>query len=245
MSVSLDSWESINYTVQRFFKPDLCPYYNNEYVKILLDIIAQSIGKNSFNYVNTIVSLAEPIWHNNNTVIISLPMIQYLLDQPVKLPETKIVPVENFDIFENFNVVCDQTGTNYGADIYKNDVKTEYLVQWNDFDDPSTYDKNNSYTPITNSQIISLVMVMRLTLCVSHWLFHYKLKKKITDHKDFPQIEFANVEPSSNFVSTKFNEIESESEDSDSIDVGTVHKRRRNNYGADIDKYNPSKKYRI
>lgn len=273
MSVSLDSWESINYTVQRFFKPDLKPYYTEEYVKILLDMIGQSIGKNNFNYVNTIVSLPEPIWHKNNVIIISLPMIQYLLDQPVKLPETKIVPVKNFDIFENFNVVKSQDEQHYGANIYEHDVRNEYLVQWNN-DDFSSFSTNinnsNTYTSIDDTQIITLVMIIRLTLCVAHWIQHYKLKKPITDHEDFPTIELADLRNSilkeqnestnhANIVTTKFNDVltsdssDGENDNDDEDDVGSRRKKEKlkercnklkRKFGADIDKYNPSKRYK-
>lgn len=272
MSVSLDSWESINYTVQKFFKPDLRPYYNDEYVKILLDIIGQSIGKNSFNYVNTIVSLAEPIWHTDNAVIISLPMIEYLLDQPIKLPETKIIPIKNFDIFENFNVLKNQNTTHYGASIYEHDAKNEYLVRWDETDNLSDHN-GNAYTSINNSQIISLVMIMRLTLCVAHWLQHYKLKKRITDHENFPIIELADLKKlltlDDSTVSITLQEIhnsDSSTNNSSDDDYDTIKNHDESNktkrklkknklrkrcdklkqkYGADIDKYNPSKKYKI
>lgn len=274
MSVSLDSWESINYTVQRFFKPDLKPYYTDEYIKILLDMIGQSIGKNNFNYVNTIVSLPEPIWHKNNVIIISLPMIQYLLDQPVKLPETKIVPVKNFDIFENFNVIKSQDQQHYGANIYEHDVRNEYLVQWNN-DDFSSFSTNinhnaNTYTSIDDTQIITLVMIIRLTLCVAHWMQHYKLKKPITDHENFPTIELADLHNSilkeqkesanhGTIVTTKFNDVltsdssDDENDNADNDDDGSRREKEKlkercnklkRKFGADIDKYNPSKRYK-
>lgn len=296
MSVSLDSWESINYTVQRFFKPNLKPYYTDEYVKILLDMIGQSIGKNSFNYVTTIVSLPEPIWHTNNVIIISLPMIQYLLDQPVKLPESKIMPIKNFNIFENFNVIKNDDRRHYGANIYEHDAKNEYLVQWND-DDFSALshdnDHNNTYTSINDTQIVTLVIIIRLTLCVAHWIQHYKLKKSITDHENFPTIELADLHNTiikeqrestkrGNTVTTIMNDMQGTSSDEDDDedddgdednydanefndhhhhhhkDGGTKDRKKlkreklkarcdklKRKFGADIDKYNPSKRYRL
>jgi len=182
MSVSLESWEGILSTVQQFYSSELQPYYNNEYLNICLEVIGMSIGKSSFNYVFTIVSLQEPICVNNNIIIISLPMLQHLLDKSVVFPENKLEQVDNFDIFKDFNILQQNN-----MDKYDNCV-SDYMVRWN-----TRSVENSGFQRITTSQTVSMVILFRLVVCVAHWLQHYKLKTGPGTHEHFHDIEVADL----------------------------------------------------
>lgn len=182
MSISLESWEGILSTVQQFYSSELRPFYNNEYLNICLEIIGMSIGKSSFNYVFTIVSLQEPICVNNDIIVISLPMLQHLLDKCVAFPEHKLEQVENFDIFKDFNILQQNN-----MDKYDNCI-SDYMVRWN-----MRSLVNSGFQRITTSQTVSMVILFRLVVCVAHWLQHYKLKTGPKTHDDFHDIEVADL----------------------------------------------------
>ncbi|CAI6374880.1 unnamed protein product [Macrosiphum euphorbiae] len=182
MSISLESWEGVVSTVQRFYSQDLKPYYNDEYLEICLNVIGLGIGSASFNYVLTIVSLPEPICVHNNVVVVSLPMMQNLLDRHIVFPENKLENVKNFDIFKDFNMFKKND-----ADHYDNCVN-DYMVRWTD-----QLLTNNGFERITSSQKISMVILFRLVLCVAHWLQHYKLKTGSNNHDRFHDVEVADL----------------------------------------------------
>lgn len=182
MSISLESWEGVLCMVQQFYSPELRPYYNDEYLNICLEVIGMSIGKSSFSYVFTVVSLPEPICVNNKIIVISLPMLQYLLDKHVVFPENKLTQVENFDIFKDFNILQQNKMEKY------DNCVSDYMVRWN-----TRSVANGGFQRITTSQTVSMVILFRLIVCVAHWLQHFKLQTGPRTHDDFHDIEVADL----------------------------------------------------
>lgn len=105
MTTALDSVDAMVSFVKKYFNNDLKPYFNGEYLNICLNMISTVIGRNEFSYVFTTVSLHEPIWFRNSDVIlISVPMIQHLLDRPFVEKKKDVEHVKNFNIFEKFQL---------------------------------------------------------------------------------------------------------------------------------------------
>lgn len=202
MTATVQSWENILYLVQVYYREDLKPYYDETYVDICLDIISRVIGKPSFEYVLTIESLPEPIMTYRKIIVLSAPMLENLLDRPVCLPQTRIENVKNFDIFETF-------------DVLKNDPescvnKSEFLVDWlsevraivntkapgsgSGVSSGGVGRHARQFTRLTNSQITSLIMLVRLVVCIAHWAQHYRLRTNVNDHSHHQDLEFAELE---------------------------------------------------
>lgn len=182
MSVSLESWEGLISTVQQFYTRNLLPYYNEEYLTMCLEIMGLCIGNNMFDYVLTIVSLPEPICINNKIIVISLPMLQNLLDRSVIFSEHKLEQVDNFDIFEQYNILQNPTADELTCSV------NEYMIRWNNYSMV-----NSGFDKMTTSQTISMVMVFRLVYCIAHWSQHYKSKTPFTQHDRFVDLQVADL----------------------------------------------------
>lgn len=228
MSVSLESWEGVLYTVQKFYTPDLRPYYNDEYIGICLDVIGQTMGKSSFDYVLTIASLPEPICTNNRVIVISLPMLQHLLDKHVIFPEHKLEQVTNFDIFKDFNILQDTDN----ADHRHGSSVCDYMVRW---DASVLSTAHNSFARITQSQITSMVILFRLVVCVAHWNQHYKNNTSPNNHNGFNDIEIADLKKTFEKLTSESEPVKSfkKLKSGDSVDINKYF--NNGDYGGDGD----------
>lgn len=106
MTTALDSVESIVLMARHFFSENMHPYFNSEYLDVCKHMIGIALGTTQFKYVQTIVSLPEPIWcsSDGDIVVISVPMMQNLLDRPYVVNSKPVEYVENFNIFQKYQM---------------------------------------------------------------------------------------------------------------------------------------------
>lgn len=207
MSVSLESWEGVADTVGRYFVKSAPPYYTSRYIEIAVEIIGGLLGKTSYSYVETCVSLPEPIWldEDRGLVFFSVPMMSLLINQPVRVPQDKVKYVSHFDIFDRVRVYDDKrrrVASSSGDPTHKRKKCKKrhayetggaaYVVNWNapTFADHSPLDEFG----LDESDVTVLVQTFRLVLMVSHWHQHYTRKTSHRDHDKFHEIEMADSE---------------------------------------------------
>lgn len=203
MSVSLDSWEGVANTVGRYFAKSLPPYYTSRYIEIAVEIIGDLLGKTTYAYVETCVSLPEPIWQDRGVVFLSVPMISLLINQPVRVPQDRVKYVSRFDIFDSVEVYDDTrrgstaTSSRHERKKFKKQnaygtAGAAYVVSWTapTFADRSPPDEFG----LDESDVTVLVQTFRLVLMVSHWYQHRTRKTTYRDHDKFCEIEMADAE---------------------------------------------------
>lgn len=212
MSVSLESWEGVADTVGRYFAKSMPPYYTSRYIEIAVEIVGGLLGKTSYSYVETCVSLPEPIWldADSGLVFFSVPIMSMLINQPVRVPQDKVKYVSRFDIFDRVKVYDGtkrrdwSSSSSSSGDLShkrRKKIKTqhayekggaEYVVSWNapTFADHSPLDEFG----LNESDVTVLVQTFRLVLMVSHWYQHYTRKTAHSDHDKFHEIEMADTE---------------------------------------------------
>lgn len=208
MSVSLESWEGVADTVGRYFAKSAPPYYTSRYIEIAVEIIGGLLGKTSYSYVETCVSLPEPIWldEDRGLVFFSVPMMSLLINQPVRVPQDKVKYVSRFDIFDRVKVYDDKrrrVASSSGDLTHERRKKckrqhayetggADFVVNWNapTFADRSPLDEFG----LDESDVTVLVQTFRLVLMVSHWYQHYTRKTSHRDHDKFHEIEMADTE---------------------------------------------------
>lgn len=204
MSVSLESWEGIANTVGRFFNKSMPPYYTSRYIEIAVEIVGDLLGKISYTYVETYVSLPEPIWREKNVVFFSVPMMSLFINQPVELPQDTVKYVTEFDIFDRIEV-CDtknndedgvgssrkQKRKQHNNPLESYDTSDGYIVNWNSTmiagHLPDEFGLNESDATV-------LVQLFRLVLMISHWYQHASKRTTYRNHENFHEIEMADTD---------------------------------------------------
>lgn len=204
MSVSLESWEGVANTVGRYFNKSMPPYYTSRYIEIAVEIIGDLLGKTSYTYVETCVSLPEPIWQEKNVVFFSVPMMSLFINQPVELPQDTVKYVTQFDIFDRIEV-CDKKMTDqdgmgssrkrkrkqHNSRLESYDTSNGYIVNWNSTmiagHLPDEFGLNESDTTV-------LVQLFRLIMMISHWYHHASHGTTYRDHENFHEIEMADTD---------------------------------------------------
>lgn len=206
MSVSLESWEGVANTVGRYFSKSMPPYYTSRYLEIAVEIIGDLLGKTSYTYVETCVSLPEPIWQEKNIVFFSVPMMSLFINQPVELPQDTVKYVARFDIFDRIEV-DDTKNKSYDQDdvgslrkrkrknrnkrLESYDTSNGYIVNWN-----STMIAGNVSDEfgLNESDTTVLVQLFRLVLMIGHWFQHASGRTTYRDHENFHEIEMADTD---------------------------------------------------
>lgn len=204
MSVSLESWEGVANTVGRYFNKSMPPYYTSRYIEIAVEIIGDLLGKISYTYVETCVSLPEPIWQEKNIVFFSVPMMSLFINQPVELPQDTVKYVTQFDIFDRIEVY--DTKKNDQDDVEPSRRKRKHKQRNNLLE---SYDTSNGYIVNWNSTMIAghlpdefglnesdttvLVQLFRLVMMISHWYQHVSQRTTYRDHENFHEIEMADA----------------------------------------------------
>lgn len=202
MSVSLESWEGVADTVGRYFSKSMPPYYTSRYIEIAVEIVGDLLGKTSYTYVETYVSLPEPIWQEKNIVFFSVPMMSLFINQPVELPQDTVKYVNQFDIFDRIEVYDtknDQDGSrkrkrkkhNNNNRLESYYTSNGYVVNWNATmiagHLPDEFGLNESDTTV-------LVQLFRLVMMISHWYQHFSHRTTYRDHENFHEIEMADTD---------------------------------------------------
>jgi len=193
MTTALDSVESIVLLARTFFREDMHPYFNSEYLDVCKNMIGKVLGTTQFKYVQTIVSLPEPIWCNGAVIVISVPMMQNLIDRPYIINSKPVEYVENFNIFQKYQmrnrlekrmIECEDVQADkyaFTTDLISDKRCTKkrrydeepiaepvrhsnaIFVKW------SSLDGVRNFEPITRNQTFVLLL-FRLIICVEHWL---------------------------------------------------------------------------
>lgn len=202
MSVSLESWEGVADTVARYFSKSMPPYYTSRYIEIAVEIVGDLLGKTSYTYVETSVSLPEPVWQVKNIVFFSVPMMSLFINQPVDLPQDTVKYVSRFDIFDRIEVYDakssyddDDAGTaarkRKKRDSPPESYDTGYVVNWNATmfagHSPDEFGLNESDATV-------LVQLFRLVMMIAHWYQHVSRRTAYRDHDDFHEIEMADTD---------------------------------------------------
>lgn len=207
MSVSLESWEGVANTVGRYFNKSMPPYYTSRYIEIAVEIIGDLLGKISYTYVETCVSLPEPIWQEKNIVFFSVPMMSLFINQPVELPQDTVKYVTEFDIFDRIEVYDTKKNDQEEGGGVKPSRRKRKLNQRNN--SLESYDTSNGYIVNWNSTMIAghlpdefglnesdttvLVQLFRLIVMISHWYQHVSQRTTYRDHENFHEIEMADT----------------------------------------------------
>lgn len=225
MSVSLESWEAVANTVGRYFIKSMPPYYTTRYMDIAVEIIGDLLGKVSYTYVETSVSLPEPIWRNGNIVFFSVPMMSLYINQPVDLPQDAVKYVTQFDIFDRVELDDDdtkdvvQTSRKRKRKHRKDrmdpyDTSSGYIVNWN-----STMIAGNlpDEFGLNESDITVLVQLFRLVMMISHWFQHVSQRTTYRDHENFHEIEMADTDLYGALMSKDESSSDSDAESDSSV----------------------------
>lgn len=204
MSVSLESWEGVANTVGRYFSKSMPPYYTSRYLEIAVKIVGDLLGKTSYTYVETCVSLPEPIWQEKNIVFFSVPMMSLFINQPVELSQGTVKYVARFDIFDRIEV-DDTKNKSYDRDDVGSLSKRKRKNRL-----PEPYDTSDGYIVNWNATMIAghvsdefglnksdttvLVQLFRLVLMIGHWYQHASGRTTYRDHGNFHEIEMADTD---------------------------------------------------
>lgn len=205
MSVSLESWEGVANTVGRYFTKSLPPYYTSRYIEMAVEIIGDLLGKTSYSYVETCVSLPEPIWQEKGVLFFSVPMMSLFINQPVQLPQDKVRYVSHFDIFDRVEVYDDGRSRRDGVGPSRDKRKRKkpngpdyadepaYGVTWNTPMFAGPHSQPDDFG-LNESDVTVLVQMFRLVLMVGHWYQHHTRGTSYRDHDGFQEIEMADTE---------------------------------------------------
>lgn len=181
MSRSLESWESVADTVGRYYGKSMPPYFNARHIGTAVEIVGELLGKTSYVYVESYVSLPEPIWHDRNVVYFSVPMIAHYVNQPVYLPRDKVKYVSRFDIFDGIKVVHGEEARRQRSKV----STAPYVVNWTTMD--------SDEFGLDESDATVLVQTFRVVMLASHWFQHYTRKTTYRNHHRFHEIEMADI----------------------------------------------------
>lgn len=243
MSVSLESWEGVANTVGRYFNKSMPPYYTSRYVEIAVEIIGDLLGKTSYEYVETCVSLPEPIWQDKNVIFFSVPMMSLYINQPVKLPQDTVKYVTRFDIFDRIEVY---DAKNDDDDDDRDGVRSSRKRKRKQRTVESSYDASKGYVVNWNSTMIAgrlpdefglnesdttvLVQLFRLVTMIGHWWQHASRRTTYRDHENFHEIEMADTDlyDTLTFKSPVVVTNDSDSSGSEESDRGGVFTRSKN-----------------
>lgn len=172
MSVSLQSYESIVDTANKFYHKNLpLRYSQQDHVPILLNIIGYIMHERTLSVVFTSVQLIEPIYHIDKTIIISKSLLAFYMNQPVRIDNEKVMLKEDVDLFD---------GLLLGSERPLVDSTCMRLGQ---------ADLTDRFS---DDEFVRFTYVLRLVLLVAHWHQHYSKSIPYKDHSRFRMPELAN-----------------------------------------------------
>lgn len=175
MSVALSSWESVLELVKRYHNALLPPYYSKNHMTVLLDMIGLVLGQRTYRVAVTKVPLIEPIVMLQKTILVSRPLVAYCVNQPVRMPVSKIKLVTNVDILGDLMPLI--TGKEDSSVVTPCEQQQHRDVDAN----------------LSKLETVQIQHLLRLALMVSHWDRHRRNNVPYNEHVNYPNLEMASA----------------------------------------------------
>lgn len=187
MSVALSSWESLLELVKRYHNALLPPYYSKNHMTVLLDMIGLVLGQRTYQVVVTKVPLIEPIVTLKKTILVSRPLVAYCVNQPIKMPVSKIKLVTNVDILGDLLPLVNASEDDDNDDSGNKGNGEQSVVT------PCERQQQRGIAAVFSKlETIQIQHLLRLALMVSHWDRHRRHKIPYNRHADYPNLEMAS-----------------------------------------------------